>query len=49
MNLIEAKLNDALLGKLIALSANWEAENSTYGYRQNVRSDIEPKPDLSGD
>ena len=37
----EAKLNDELLEKLIAMSADWEAENSTYGYRKNDRSDIE--------
>ena len=37
----EAKLNDELLEKLIAMSEVWEAENSTYGYRKNDRSDIE--------
>ena len=41
MNIYEAKLNDELLETLIALSADWEAENSTYGYRKNDRSDIE--------
>ena len=40
MDIHEANLTDALLEKLIALSANWEAENSTYGYRKNERSDI---------
>lgn len=42
MNVYEAHLDNALLGKLVALSADWEAENSTYGYRKNDRSDIEP-------
>jgi len=37
----EAKPNDELIAKLISMSADWEAENSTYGYRKNDRSDIE--------
>ena len=41
MNIYEAKLNDELLEKLISKSTEWEAENSTYGYRKNDRSDIE--------
>lgn len=41
MKIYEAQLNDELLEKLIAMSADWEAENSTYGYRKNDRSDIE--------
>ena len=41
MNIYEAKLNDELLEKLISMSTEWEAENSTYGYRKNGRSDIE--------
>lgn len=41
MKLYEAQLNDVLLETLIALSSDWEAENSTYGYRKNDRSDIE--------
>jgi len=41
MKLYEAKPTEELLDKLIALSADWEAENSTYGYRKNDRSDIE--------
>lgn len=41
MNIYEAKLNDELLEKLIFMSTEWEAENSTYGYRKNDRSDIE--------
>jgi len=41
VNIYEAKLNDELLEKLIFMSTEWEAENSTYGYRKNDRSDIE--------
>ena len=41
MIVYEAKLNDELLKKLIAMSDVWEAENSTYGYRKNDCSDIE--------
>ena len=41
MNIYEAKLNNELLETLISMSAEWEAENSTYGYRKNDRSDIE--------
>lgn len=41
MTIYEAQLNDELLEKLISMSADWEAESSTYGYRKNDRSDIE--------
>lgn len=41
MNIYETQLSDRLLEKLIAMSGDWEAENSTYGYRRNDRSDIE--------
>ena len=41
MHICEEKCNDELLEKLIAMSADWEAEHSTYGYRKNARSDIE--------
>ena len=41
IKLREAELTDELLTTLIAMSAAWEAENSTYGYRTNDRSDIE--------
>ena len=41
MNINETQLNDTLIEKLISMSADWEAENSTYGYRKNDRSDIE--------
>ncbi len=40
MRIHEAQLNDELLEDLIAMSADWEAENSCYGYRKNARSDI---------
>ncbi len=40
MRIYEAQLNDELLENLIAMSAEWEAENSCYGYRKNDRSDI---------
>lgn len=41
MKIYEIQLSDELLEKLVAMSADWEAENSTYGYRKNDRSDIE--------
>ena len=41
IKLYEAELTDKLLTTLIAMSAAWEAENSTHGYRTNDRSDIE--------
>ncbi len=41
MQIREAELDDALLGQLIALSKDWESENSCYGYRANERADIE--------
>ncbi len=41
MGIFEARLNDELLEKLIAMSADWEKENSSYGYRKNDPSDIE--------
>ncbi len=40
MRIHEAQLNDELLEDLIAMSADWEAENSSYGYRKNDRGDI---------
>ena len=39
--LYEAELTDELLSTLITMSAAWEAENSTHGYRTNDHSDIE--------
>lgn len=42
MTCFEAKPDEALLQKLISLSADWEAEQSTYGYRKNDPGDIEP-------
>jgi len=39
--LYEAELTDELLATLITMSAAWEAENSTHGYRTNDRNDID--------
>lgn len=41
MLLREAELNDAVLETLIALSKDWETEQSCHGYRANARADIE--------
>ena len=41
MLLHEVELNDAVLETLIALSKDWEAEQSCHGYRANERADIE--------
>lgn len=41
MKIYEAQLDDQLLEMLITMSADWAAENSTYGYRKNERGDIE--------
>lgn len=41
MKIYEAQLNDSLQETLIAMSTDWAAENSTYGYYQNERGDIE--------
>ena len=37
----ETPLTDPVLETLIALSRDWEAENSCHGYRANTREDIE--------
>ncbi len=37
----EREPDEALMDILIRLSADWEAENSCYGYRKNERADIE--------
>ena len=37
----ETELTEDLLAALLRLSADWEAENSCYGYRKNERADIE--------
>lgn len=37
----EAELTPEVLAALIALSADWEAEQSCHGYRQNTAADIE--------
>lgn len=41
MKIFEAQLTDELLAKLLSMSADWEAEQSTYGYYQNDRSHID--------
>lgn len=41
VKIFEAEINDELLDRLTQMSADWEAENSTYGYRKNERCDIE--------
>ena len=41
LELREAPLTGELLELLIALSADWEAENSCHGYRKNTAADIE--------
>lgn len=41
MRIYESVLNDKLLEKLIAMSADWEAENSTYGYCRNTHNSLE--------
>ena len=40
MRISETKLNDEILQELIALSMEWEAEDSCYGYRANQEDDI---------
>jgi ribosomal protein S18 acetylase RimI-like enzyme len=37
----EVKLCDSIARELIALSADWEAENISYGYRKNEYSDLD--------
>ena len=37
----EAPLTEELLERLIALSVDWEEENSCHGYRRNTAEDIE--------
>ena len=41
ISIIEAAMDERVIGGLIALSEAWEAENSCYGYRKNDRADIE--------
>ncbi|MBR5548079.1 MAG: GNAT family N-acetyltransferase [Clostridia bacterium] len=41
MRVYETPLTDEVLHRLIAFSADWEAEKSCHGYRKNERSDIE--------
>ena len=41
VRIAETPLTDETLSALIALSRDWEAENSCFGYRANAREDIE--------
>ena len=41
MHIQEVSPDEKVLEELIALSGDWEAENSCYGYRANRREDIE--------
>lgn len=41
MKIYEPLLNEEMVHILISMSTDWEAENSTYGYRRNDRSDID--------
>lgn len=41
MTIQEMEPTGALLEQLIALSEDWEAENSSHGYRKNTPADIE--------
>lgn len=41
MEIREVELNENILSSLILLSKDWEIENSTYGYRENAKEDIE--------
>ena len=40
MRIYEAVLDEALERELIRLSADWEAENSCWGYRANTHEDL---------
>lgn len=40
MKISEVSLNDAVLEQLLSLSADWEGENSCYGYHKNGPEDI---------
>ena len=41
LSFAEAGLTPEVMDVLIAMSADWEAENSCHGYRTNEASDIE--------
>lgn len=41
MKIYETEINDDVIDKLIALSKEWEKENSCHGYRANKKEDIE--------
>ncbi len=40
MNIFESPLSEALEKELIRLSADWEAEDSCWGYRTNAHEDL---------
>lgn len=41
LRLYETPLTAPVLARLLAMSADWAAENSCYGYRANTREDID--------
>ena len=41
MEMTETALTEDVLAELIRFSRDWEAENSTFGYRANEKADIE--------
>ena len=41
MTISEVALTEDIFSELIRLSMDWEAENSTFGYRANEKADIE--------
>ena len=41
MRIRETELTEEVLARLVALSEDWAAENSCWGYRANERADIE--------
>ena len=41
MEITETALTEDVLAELIRFSRDWEAENSTFGYRANEKADIE--------
>lgn len=40
MEYCEIEMNEEEINRLITLSADWEAEQSCYGYRKNTRDDL---------
>ena len=41
MEIKEVQLTDEVVRELIAMSEDWEAENSCHGYRKNTYADLE--------